>query len=60
MLILLIQLAGIPIFLLPEDLCALMRYAFLTILGTVWLEMLKFNKLCSTFVLFNKKFLILD
>jgi hypothetical protein len=29
-------------------------------LGGVWLEELKFNKHCSTFVLFNKKFLILD
>jgi hypothetical protein len=25
-----------------------------------WLELLKFNKHCSTFVLFDKKFLILD
>jgi hypothetical protein len=25
----------------------------------VWLEELKFNKYCSTFVLFDKKFLIL-
>jgi hypothetical protein len=29
-------------------------------LGPVWLEMLKFNKYCSTFVLFNKNILILD
>jgi hypothetical protein len=29
-------------------------------LGPVWLEVLKFNKHCSTFVLFDKKFLILD
>jgi hypothetical protein len=26
----------------------------------VWFEELKFNKHCSTFVLFDKKFLILD
>jgi hypothetical protein len=30
------------------------------ILGGVWLEELKFNKHYSTFVLFNKKFVILD
>jgi hypothetical protein len=30
------------------------------VLGSVWLEVLKFNKHCSTFVLFDKKFLILD
>jgi hypothetical protein len=30
------------------------------ILGRVWLEVLKFNQYCSTFVLFDKKFLILD
>jgi hypothetical protein len=29
-------------------------------LGGVWFEELKFNKHCSTFVLFDKKFLILD
>jgi hypothetical protein len=29
-------------------------------LGGVWLKELKFNKYCSTFVLFDKKFLILD
>jgi hypothetical protein len=29
-------------------------------LGGVWLEELKFNKHCSTFVLFDKKFPILD
>jgi hypothetical protein len=29
-------------------------------LGPVWLEVLKFNKHCSTFVLFDKKFSILD
>jgi hypothetical protein len=28
--------------------------------GGVWLEELKFNKHCSTFVLFDKKFPILD
>jgi hypothetical protein len=30
------------------------------ILGGVWFEELKFNKHCSTFVLFDKKFSILD
>jgi hypothetical protein len=29
-------------------------------LGPVWLEVLKFNKYCSTFVFFDKKFSILD
>jgi hypothetical protein len=29
-------------------------------LGPVWLEVLKVNKHCSTFVLFDKKFPILD
>jgi hypothetical protein len=29
-------------------------------LGPVWLEVLKFNKHCNTFVLFDKKFSILD
>jgi hypothetical protein len=29
-------------------------------LGGVWFEELKFNKYCSTFVLFDKKFPILD
>jgi hypothetical protein len=29
-------------------------------LGPVWFGVLKFNKDCSTFVLFDKKFLILD
>jgi hypothetical protein len=29
-------------------------------LGGVWLEELKFNKHCSTFVLFDKKFPIWD
>jgi hypothetical protein len=29
-------------------------------LRPVWLEVLKFNKYCSTFVLFDKKFSILD
>jgi hypothetical protein len=29
-------------------------------LGGVWFEELKFNKYCSTFVLFDKKFIILD
>jgi hypothetical protein len=29
-------------------------------LGLVWLDVLKFNKYCSTFVLFDKKFSILD
>jgi hypothetical protein len=29
-------------------------------LRPVWLDLLKFNKHCSTFVLFDKKFLILD
>jgi hypothetical protein len=29
-------------------------------LGSVWVEVLKFNKHYSTFVLFDKKFLILD
>jgi hypothetical protein len=28
--------------------------------GPVWLEVLNFNKRCSTFVLFDKKFQILD
>jgi hypothetical protein len=29
-------------------------------LGPVWLDVLKFNKYCSTFVLFDKKISILD
>jgi hypothetical protein len=29
-------------------------------LGPVWFGVLKFNKYCSTFVLFDKKFPILD
>jgi hypothetical protein len=30
------------------------------VIGPVWLDVLKFNKHCGTFVLFDKKFLILD
>jgi hypothetical protein len=30
------------------------------VLGGVWFKELKFNKHCSTFVLFDKKFPILD
>jgi hypothetical protein len=30
------------------------------VLGVVWLKELKFNEYCSTFVLFDKKFPILD
>jgi hypothetical protein len=33
---------------------------YCTYLGSVWLHTLKFNKHGSTFVLFDKKFLILD
>jgi hypothetical protein len=30
------------------------------VLGGVWFEELKFNEYCNTFVLFDKKFSILD
>jgi hypothetical protein len=39
---------------------ALLSWQLSTISGGVWFEELKFNKHCSAFVLFDKKFPILD
>jgi hypothetical protein len=50
-----------PLYFVPQRNLVFFLYMFFSEnLGPVWLHMLKFNKHCSTFVLFDKKFPILD